>query len=122
MDADNALSRPVVMVPASSGNTYTLVKGTILGEVTASKKYNAYVDANSDGTNVARGILQYSITVDDAGNITMSVDRSFTETTTPMWFQGIFLSTDLTGLDANGLADLQGWVVNGTITTGMIKF
>lgn len=85
--------------------------------------YGAYADANSDGTGVATGILEYGCYVDPTGaiwygNVSGPVSEfGQSELTTPMWYCGDFDIADLTGLDAAGLADMQGSVKSGTIAS-----
>jgi hypothetical protein len=96
----------------------TLVAGTVLGQITTGGKFAAYDDENSDGTEVAKAILPYDVETDSNGQITLSTTQS---TGGPqgeklanieVWIAGEFLESDLTGLDANGLADLDGHYLN----------
>lgn len=95
----------------------TLAKGTVMGRVTATNKWSAYNDALSTGVEVARGILMYSIVTDASGNVfygTSAVsEQGPGELTAPIYINGDFFVADLTGLDANGLADLKGFLVYG---------
>jgi hypothetical protein len=101
--------------------TGTYAQGTILGEVTATPGiYKAYNNANSDGSEVARLILSYGCTVDGSGNIALANEHGQTRTSVPALMGGTFKTSDLTGLDANGLADLGGRVVKGTVASGIV--
>ncbi len=100
----------------------TYAKGTVLGEVTATPgTYKAYANGNSDGSELAKGLLRYGCTV-ASGVITIANEQGVTQVAAPMFTRGIFKTTDLTGLDAAGLADLSGNLVSGTIADGIIQF
>lgn len=79
----------------------------------------AYNDSNSDGTEVARAILKEAAVTNPDGSI-----KSLNGTITgggPLhasaYTSGTFLGSDLTGLDANGLADMKGTVIAGIPST-----
>lgn len=110
----------IIHVPITA--SLTLAKGTVLGKVTATGKYSAYNDALSTGVEVARLILQYSITTDASSNVTIDGEFGATRLTAPVYTQGDFRSEDLVGMDAAALADLQGRIVTGDLTTGHIHF
>lgn len=73
-----------------------LAAGTVMGKVTATKKYQAYDNGNSPaGIGVARGVLRQAVDTTDGerqGNIVVS---------------GILKHDQLVGLDANAVADLN---------------
>jgi len=86
----------------------------------------AYVDANTDGTGVAVGLLEYACYVDLFGNITIgsSVTQSGGEwgqtlLSAPAFYQGDFDLADLTGLDADALTDLNAHVIAGSVASGI---
>jgi hypothetical protein len=91
----------------------TVVKGTIVGFITATKFAKPYSNANSDGTETASVIAQYSFTTDGSGKVTFSGER-FKRDTAPCYTSGDFLVSDLTGLDAAAIAEL-GRVENGVL-------
>lgn len=107
-----------VPIKASS----TLAQGTMLGRVTATGAYAAYATGAADGTETARCILQYAVTTDASGNVTLEGELGVTRKTAPVWIAGFFATEDLTGLDAAGVVDLAGSVVVGDTTTGILKF
>lgn len=102
-------------VPFSASKT--IAKGTVLGRVTATNKWDAYDDASITGLAVARGIAQYSFVTDSSGNVffgtSAASEQGNSELTAPIYVSGDFFVADLTGLDANGLADMKGWIVYG---------
>jgi len=81
-----------ITIPSGEG---VLEAGTVMGRVTASKKYVAYDDTAVDGSQVARGILRNSIDCTDAdglGDLVMS---------------GIVKLSKIIGLDAAATTDLN---------------
>ncbi len=87
--------------------------------------YSAYNDANGDGTQTARCILSYDCVTDSGGNVTLGNiagggNRGETSKDIPAYFVGIFLSTDLLGLDSNAVADL-GRLFSGTAANGVLS-
>jgi len=87
---------PVVEVPITvvSGSG-VLVRGTVLGKVTASGKYKPYADGNSDGSQTAKLIL-----ADD-------IDATAADITTTAYRTGEFNENGLTGLDAAAKVDFE---------------
>lgn len=84
----------------------TLPIGTILGEQTVGGLYAAYDNTLHDGTEVARGILAYSVntgaTIDARGLVGQNCDVAV-----PMYIHGDFVKSLVLGLDAAAIADLQ---------------
>lgn len=87
-----------------------IVKGTVMGKVTASGLYKPYDNAAVDGTEVALGII-----VDDC-DPTVSADQADLRLAASMYIHGSFVEANLVGLDATGKTDLGGRTV-GTIFT-----
>ena len=103
------------------GNSLTLAKGTILGEVTATPGvFKAYASGNSDGSQVAKLILAYSVTTDGSGNITIANELGVTRKSCPAYRKGVFATGDLTGLDATAISTL-GRLVIGTSSSGVLS-
>lgn len=112
---------PVVNV--NLGASLTLAKGTVLGELTATPgTFIAYASGASDGSQVPKGILQYAVTTDGSGNITIANEQGLTQKACPMYIGGIFNIADLTGLDANAVTKLGGNIVMGIISAGLFQF
>lgn len=102
----------------------TYAKGLVVGKVTASGLYAAYNDGLSNGVEVAKGILLYTIVVDASNNVSFA-DGSLGGggKAAPIAVPGqgcLWKSADLAGMDAAGLADLQGSILSGDLTTGIL--
>jgi hypothetical protein len=124
---ETARTLDVAIEPAGSGTTVEYARGTVMGIVTATGKWVPYDDDGSDdGRRVARGILAFDISVDDAGKITYTTtagrkggEHGETFADTPVYISGYFQTSELTGLDANGAADL-GRLVTGDTSSGVL--
>jgi hypothetical protein len=92
-EADGFFSRDTVTVTVSGSTKW--LSGTVLGRITASGKWVKYVDAAVDGSGVAAGIL-YNELDPVAGDIKATVFTRDCEV----------IGAKLTGLDANGTAEL----------------
>lgn len=82
--------------------------------------WEAYVDS----TTVAQAIAVYSFRTDNLGRVVFGGANSVAQDglyskTAPAWFKGRFKTADLTGLDANGVADL-GRLESGTVADGIV--
>jgi hypothetical protein len=85
----------------------------------------AYDDSLSNGLQIAKAILPVDIATDPAGIITygsVAQGGQFgkTQSTLACAVRGIFKTTDLVGLDANGVADL-GRLLSGTAADGVLS-
>jgi len=112
MNPDLARTITVKLAPS-----LTLAAGTVLGRVAATNLWVAYATAAVDGSGVARAILQYSAATDAAGKhffgaSAVSEHGQF-ELSVPAYGRGDFLVADLTGFDADALADLQARLIYG---------
>lgn len=85
------VSLPVVIV-SGSGN---VVRGTLLGKVTASGKYKPYANGNSDGSETAKLVLAET------------VDATSADVKTTAYASGEFNEAALTGLDAAARVDFE---------------
>lgn len=113
----------VMCINVALAPSLTLVKGTVLGEITATPgTYKAYAAANTDGSQTAKGILEFTVSTDASGNISLAGEFGQTSKNTPMILptRNVWNSTDFIGLDAAALTALGGVIVEGTITTGKI--
>lgn len=103
----------------------TYVKGTVLGEITATPGiFRPYLAGNSDGSQVARGILQYACVVDASGNTTLAGEFGQTQMGVPMYIGGgsVFNTAELTGLDAAAVTALGASLIEGTVAAGQLRF
>lgn len=105
----------------------TYPAGQVLGEVSATPGvFKKYLTGNADGSETAKGILQYPCVVDAAGLIWLGAASGASDSglsfgkAAPMWRSGVFKCADLTGLDAPGIADLGGRLLTGDVTTGLV--
>jgi len=95
------------------------------GAAGASGTFKAYSGAATDGSQVARAILQYDCATDSGGNITLggaSGGGQYGESrlVAPAYFAGTFRTADLTGLDAQAVAAL-GRLMSGTLSAGVLR-
>lgn len=117
----------IVELPFKIPNSTTIVKGTVVGELTASPgTMKAYATGASDGSETAKGIMKYTVTSDASGNIYFgtSATGQFGESfrNCPVFVSGNFKTTELTGLDAAGVADLAGRYWHGVLSDGVVAF
>jgi hypothetical protein len=93
-EANGHQSRDVATVTVVGTSPY--LSGTVLGKVTASGKLVKYADGNSDGSQTAVGVLWNELP-GVAGDVKATVITRNAEV----------IGAKLTGLDANGTADLK---------------
>ena len=91
-EGNGSISREQVTIAASAG---AMVPGRVVGKITASGKYAEYNNAASDGTEVAAGVLYATVKDSTADQKAVIIAR-----------QAEVIESELTGLDANGKADL----------------
>jgi hypothetical protein len=87
--------------------------------------FTSYADANTDGSEVARCILSYDCATGPDGMVTFGTvagtsARGDVYPDAPAYFIGLFATTDLSGLDAAGVADL-GRLLSGTVANGVLS-
>lgn len=77
-------------------------------------QWGAYDDSLSNGLNIMKGVLQYDLVVDTFGYHTVGGGEwGSRELSAPIWIKGHFFTSQLTGIDANGVADC-GRIVEGS--------
>lgn len=91
-----AFSQKGVTIASGQG---VLAAGTFLGIKTSDKKYYAYNNAHSDGTEVARGVLRRA--VDTGTTVNVGNDQ-----VSNIVIQGILKYNMLVGVDSAALTDL----------------
>lgn len=89
----------------------------------ASGTFKAYVDAASDGSGIAKGILQYACVVDSRGRVYIGNQTGGGELgnyhlTAPIFTRGVFRTSDCVGLDAAALVDLAAHFESGNLAQG----
>lgn len=103
----------------------TVPAGQVLGQVStdgATKgKWGLYADANTDGTQTAKGIARRAFKTDASGNVILgdAAEYGVTHLTAEIHTKGVFATKDLTGLDAAAIADL-GRLISGTAADGLL--
>src|SRR5262245_17001421 len=102
-------------------NSLTLAKGTCVAYLTAAgNKWVAYNNANSDGSEVMRGVLEFDVTVDSSGNHTVAGgEQGETYQGAPVFISGYLKTSELVGLDAAGVTDVRR-LVFGTVSDGVL--
>jgi hypothetical protein len=104
------------------GNSLTLVKGTVMGQITATGLWIAYTAGAADGSQNPRCLLAYDTATDASGNHTIGGGaQGETYPDAPAFFGGDFNAADLTGLDATALTNGKWMQLWGSITTGVIR-
>jgi hypothetical protein len=92
-EGNGTISREEVTIAAAAP---AMVAGTVVGKITASGKYTVYSDAAGDGTQVAAGVLYTNVADAAADQKAVIIARD-----------AEVMESELTGLDANGKADLR---------------
>lgn len=104
-EIEAGVNMPCPTIPVTIASGLDLAKGTVLGRITASGLYGAYNDGNSDGTEVASGVLASAVNSSSTGQ-NRPVDS-------PMHIGGAFYEDQLVGVDAAAIVDLKARSVPG---------
>jgi hypothetical protein len=112
-----------------------VVRGTVLGQITSSKKYALYASGNSDGSQVAKCIAMYDFVTDASGNVSLTStsgqtggnEFGKTDLSAPVWISGCFNTDELNiggtpGITSAVLTDLAGHLLSGSLTAGVMTF
>lgn len=123
--------------PVAFKPSQTILRGTVLGQVTATGLYAIYNVANTDGTEVARCVAMYDGVVDAAGLVVLGIGISATEyggtgrPTMSVYLNGCFFTNHLNvngtaGITTAVLTGLSGRLLSGLAatsgTTGILVF
>lgn len=105
-------------------NPSVVVTQTTAGSV-GQGQFEDYDDAASDGTQTAKAILVRRTRTNELGQIINDVGQSTTQYEAAAYVAGTFHTASLTGIDANGVADL-GKLITGntsilTATTTLLR-
>lgn len=104
------------------GNSLTLAKGTVMGQITGSGLWIAYLTGAADGSQIPKCVLTYDCVTDGSGNVTIGGgQQGETYPDAPAYFAGDFNCADLTGLDAGGVTAAKWILLWGSITTGVVR-
>ena len=91
----------VIAAAARNSGSTTLPKGLVMGRITASGKFAQYSDSASDGTEVARGVLDEEVDILDPDGVAQDAQGK------KMVIRGVLDNGVLFGVDANGRADMD---------------
>lgn len=85
----------------------------------AKGRNDAYASGNSNGTQIPKGILRYSVATDERGRVYLGTRVAGTPLSggAPVYLSGFFRTGDLIGLDTNAVSVLQGRFTRGDIST-----
>lgn len=98
-EANGDQSRETVVIVSGSGK---LLAGTVLGKITVGGKYKPYDDNNSDGSEVAAGVLVYDVDATSADVAAVAIVRS-----AEVWQNRlVWAATVLSGEKTTAYADL----------------
>jgi hypothetical protein len=131
---------PAKNAPAIAEDAYvfaaslTVVRGTLLGQITTGKKWTIYTSGASDGSQVAKAIAEYDFVTDSGGKVTLTstagqVGNEFglQDLSAPVYIAGTFNTDELNingvaGITSAALTDMGGHLVSGTLTLGVMTF
>jgi hypothetical protein len=110
--------QPLILVAdnsMTSGTTATLsIAHTTPGRQVGGS-FREYDDAQTDGTNIARGVLEYSTVVTpDGRHYHGTLAGGLWTLSAPIYIAGYFRTADLIGIDAAAVTDL-GRIVEGAV-------
>lgn len=122
LDPEFQTKETILHVALAVSTTYA--RGTVLGEVTATPGlYKPYATGNVDGSQTPKGLLKYGCSTDASGNITILGEWGTTHKTAPMIApgSGIYKTSLLVGMDAGAVTKLGASLVQGDLTSGLLK-
>lgn len=87
-------------------------------------QWGKYDDGDSTGLQVAKGLAQYAFTTDESGRVSFATASAGglageKYDSAPVYTSGRFKTSELTGLDANAVADL-GRLESGVLADGVL--
>lgn len=99
------------------------VAGTVCGIVSTTGAAKAYANGNSDGSEEAKIIAMYDM-YSDGTNVSLTNDSALLSgevaTGAPFYICGFFECAELTGLDANGITDMQARLIGANTDSGIL--
>jgi len=97
--------------------------GTVCGVVSQSGAAKAYANGNSDGSETAKIIAVYDM-YSDGTNVSLTSGSALlageTADSAPFYVAGFFECDQLTGLDANGIADMGARIIGANTVSGVL--
>lgn len=111
--------KPIVLTAISSAtNSSSDLVAITVTATAAGKPAGGYFGKYDDSAiGVANGLLKYPCYVNSQGKISVGPSEAgYTKFAVPAYFTGVFQTKNLTGIDANGVADL-GKLLSGTTGT-----
>jgi len=90
----------------NASQTTPLVRGTVMGVVTATGEFAPYVAGASDGTETAVGILSKTFDASELYNVNSSNVKAAAENPATIYRAGTFFEAACPGIDAAGKVDL----------------
>lgn len=107
---------PTTSNALTGGATPTVAfASTTVGNAGAGQ-YDLYASGNSDGTQVARVILEDDYVSDPIGGMQTEVGSSSAPFSPPAYIKGEFLCSQLTGIDATAVTGLGRLIVGSAVT------
>lgn len=98
-------------------------KGTVCGIVSETGAAKAYANGNSDGSERAQIIAMYDM-YSDGTHVSLTSDAALapgeTATGAPFYICGFFETSELVGLDANGIADMSARLIGANTVSGIL--
>lgn len=98
-------------------------KGTVCGIVSSTGAAKAYADGNNDGSETAKIIAMYDM-YSDGTNVSLTSGGALltgeSNDSAPFYISGFFECAELTGLDANAIADMQARLIGANTVSGVL--
>lgn len=98
-------------------------RGEVCGFVSATGAAGSYANGNSDGTETAAIIAVYDM-YSDGTNVSLTNDGALlpgeSRIDAPFYISGFFECAELTGLDANAVADMNARLIGANTVSGVL--
>lgn len=95
----------IVVNSSLTGSTPLVTPTETTKGIAAKGTFKTYASGNSDGSQVAKAILQTACVVDGQGRITANSELGNFYRTASVYVSGSFLTSELVGLDANAITN-----------------
>ncbi|MBS1716460.1 MAG: hypothetical protein JSS72_01860 [Armatimonadetes bacterium] len=117
-DCGNNAQPLIVAIPSTFSENYTIAVSRIQAGV-ANSKWAPYVASNTDGTQIAKGILAIDVQTDQFGK-NQYAGGLHPMPSVPVYYAGCFHTTSLFGLDSGAVSQL-GRLISGVLADGILK-